>query len=354
MSWRWLFVVGIPPLLLVSFLRRRLPESRRFDRGAGAGPARRTLARDLRPERAAVVDGSSSSRRSSRSSSQQASTFTIDFLETDRGMSVTAANFMLVFAGLPGIPIMVVAGALSDRYGRRHRRLRVRGWPASFGGDRVLLVARRHPGAACRSCRSRSSASSARGRCCRPTRRSCSRPGCAARPVRGPTSRASSVALRASRSPRRCLTITSQSVTATLLGIGPLIAIVMFAVVVPRHARAGARGHDRRGSRDVALGPALTATLRGHGASQRSEVDVYNFFFFLHLVRRRRLRRRLAQRAVRRAGQEATRSRRPGHRRGQLLRDHKGRRRRRSTWCRCSASASSASATRRGSSPRRG
>jgi MFS family permease len=29
------------------------------------------------------------------------------------------ANFMLVFAGLPGIPLMVWAGSLSDRYGRR-------------------------------------------------------------------------------------------------------------------------------------------------------------------------------------------------------------------------------------------
>jgi putative MFS transporter len=29
------------------------------------------------------------------------------------------SNFMLVFAGLPGIPIMIWAGALSDTYGRR-------------------------------------------------------------------------------------------------------------------------------------------------------------------------------------------------------------------------------------------
>src|SRR5439155_2855374 len=29
-SWRWLYVLCVPPLLLVSFLRRRLPESRRF------------------------------------------------------------------------------------------------------------------------------------------------------------------------------------------------------------------------------------------------------------------------------------------------------------------------------------
>ena len=50
---------------------------------------------------------------------QWAVNFTIDFLETERHLSTATANFMLVFAGLPGIPIMVAAGALSDRFGRR-------------------------------------------------------------------------------------------------------------------------------------------------------------------------------------------------------------------------------------------
>jgi putative MFS transporter len=49
----------------------------------------------------------------------QASVFAIDFLQTSRGLSATAANFMLVGAGLPGIPLMVIAGAASDRHGRR-------------------------------------------------------------------------------------------------------------------------------------------------------------------------------------------------------------------------------------------
>jgi MFS transporter, putative metabolite:H+ symporter len=48
-----------------------------------------------------------------------ASVFVLDFLQTDRGLTATDTSFMLVAAGLPGIPAMVVAGSLSDRYGRR-------------------------------------------------------------------------------------------------------------------------------------------------------------------------------------------------------------------------------------------
>ena len=35
-SWRWLYVVGVPPLVLVAVLRRRLPESRRFSAAQAA------------------------------------------------------------------------------------------------------------------------------------------------------------------------------------------------------------------------------------------------------------------------------------------------------------------------------
>jgi putative MFS transporter len=61
----------------------------------------------------------------------QAEVFTIDFLQTDRGLSATASTLMLVGAGLPAIPLMVVAGSLSDRYGRR---------VVGFGAGAVSLV----------------------------------------------------------------------------------------------------------------------------------------------------------------------------------------------------------------------
>jgi putative MFS transporter len=117
-SWRWLYVVGIPPLLFVAYLRRRLPESRRFeaarDNDRLAARWHAILAPGVRRWLVLVVVTTFLLQLV-----QQATTFTIDFLQEDRGLSASAANFMLVGAGLPGIPIMVLAGHLSDRFGRR-------------------------------------------------------------------------------------------------------------------------------------------------------------------------------------------------------------------------------------------
>jgi MFS transporter, putative metabolite:H+ symporter len=117
-SWRWLYVVGVPPLLLVAVLRRRLPESRRFE----AARQRERLAEHwhqiLRPphRRWLILVAATTFLLQL---TQQAQVFAIDYLQTDRGIGTGTANGMLVLAGLPGIPIMVVAGALSDRLGRR-------------------------------------------------------------------------------------------------------------------------------------------------------------------------------------------------------------------------------------------
>lgn len=117
-SWRWLYVIGVPPLLLVALLRRRLGESRRFeaarDGGRLADTWRRILGPDTRRWLSLVVVVTFLLQLT-----QQAQTFALDFLQTDRGQSATTAAAMLVVAGLPGIPIMVAAGGLSDRFGRR-------------------------------------------------------------------------------------------------------------------------------------------------------------------------------------------------------------------------------------------
>ena len=117
-SWRWLYVVSVPPLLFVAWLRRRLPESRRFiaarDGGRLADRWHAILRPAVRKWLVLVVVTTFLLQLV-----QQATTFTIDFLQVDRGLSASTANFMLVAAGLPGIPIMVMAGHLSDRYGRR-------------------------------------------------------------------------------------------------------------------------------------------------------------------------------------------------------------------------------------------
>ncbi len=118
LSWRWLYVAGLPPLLTVGWLRRRLPESKRFLAAQHDGTLSRSW-RDIFAEQyrrwlllvmvtaflAELV--------------VQASSFSLDFLQTQRHLSASTASFMLVAAGLPSIPLMVAAGALSDRYGRR-------------------------------------------------------------------------------------------------------------------------------------------------------------------------------------------------------------------------------------------
>ena len=229
-SWRWMYVTAIPPLLFVAFLRRRLPESRRFlaakERGSLAQRWHEILKPSVRRWLILVVITTFLTQLVT-----QAGQFTIDFLETDRGVSATVANFMLVFAGLPGIPLMVWAGALSDRFGRR-----LVGCACAFasvigalgffwlpGGVPVLLpmmsltlvgqlgawpvlqtyTSELFPTAL------RSSASSWAN-------------------LAGVLGRSGSLALAAP-----LLAVLSQSMTATILGIGPLIAIVLFATLFP-------------------------------------------------------------------------------------------------------------------------
>ena len=116
-SWRVLYLIGLPPLLLVAVLRRRIGESRRFEDARAEGRLAERwheILRDFRRPLILILVTAFLFELTT-----EATLFSLDFLQTDRGMSATAANFMLVGAGLPGIPIMVIAGSLSDRFGRR-------------------------------------------------------------------------------------------------------------------------------------------------------------------------------------------------------------------------------------------
>ena len=118
LSWRWLYVVGVPPLLLVAWLRRRLPESPRFEKASRegrVGGSWKVIFRE--PYRKWIILVMAVGLLLNLS--QQASSFAVDFLQTQRHIGPTKASIMLITAGLPGIPFMVIAGALSDRYGRR-------------------------------------------------------------------------------------------------------------------------------------------------------------------------------------------------------------------------------------------
>ncbi len=117
-SWRWLYVAGLPALLLVTWLRRRLPESRRFTEARAGGRLADRWQDILRPPHrkwlVLVVLTTVLSEMTTH-----ANTFTIDFLQSSRHQSASTASAILVIAGTPGIPIMLYAGALSDRHGRR-------------------------------------------------------------------------------------------------------------------------------------------------------------------------------------------------------------------------------------------
>jgi MFS transporter, putative metabolite:H+ symporter len=118
MSWRWLYIVALPPLATVAMLRRRLPESRRFVALKESGHVSQSWKELMRPpNRRWVVLVCLTAFLGALAT--QAGVFVIDFMQEDRGLSATAANFILVGAGALAIPVLVGSGQMSDRYGRK-------------------------------------------------------------------------------------------------------------------------------------------------------------------------------------------------------------------------------------------
>lgn len=117
-SWRWLYIIALPPLVGIAFLRRRLPESKRFIAAREAGDLAKKWHQILkRPHRRWLILISLTALLGALTT--QAGFFAIDFMQTDRGLSPTSSNLILVSAGALGIPVLLIAGALSDRLGRK-------------------------------------------------------------------------------------------------------------------------------------------------------------------------------------------------------------------------------------------
>lgn len=117
-SWRWLYAVGVPPLLVIMYFRKRLPESRRFEVARDSGALAATWRDIVKPPHLrwlVLVCAVAFSATMIRYPIE----FAIEFLENDRGLSQTQANLLIVAAGLPAILLMIWAAALSDRVGRR-------------------------------------------------------------------------------------------------------------------------------------------------------------------------------------------------------------------------------------------
>jgi len=117
-SWRVLYLAAVPVLTLVALLRRRLPESGRF---LAASQHRRLASRwseMLRPaHRSRLVLICTTAVLVNLTA--QAAVFVVDFMQTQRHLSATAANLILVGAGALAIPVLILAGSASDRYGRK-------------------------------------------------------------------------------------------------------------------------------------------------------------------------------------------------------------------------------------------
>jgi putative MFS transporter len=118
LSWRVLYLVAVPVLVVVAIGRRSLPESARFTAAAGHGALARRWWQILRPGlrgRLALVCLTAAL----GNLTAQATAFVIDFMENDRHLSATAANFILIGAGVVAVPVLIVAGRISDHYGRK-------------------------------------------------------------------------------------------------------------------------------------------------------------------------------------------------------------------------------------------
>ena len=119
-GWRGLYLVGLAPLLLLAWLRRSLPETARFearDRSAERGlwnPVRR-LARAY-PGRFAATSGIA---LAASLGIAAADLYSVKYLQQQHGWSPAQVSVLYVSGGAIAILGAPIAGALSDRIGRR-------------------------------------------------------------------------------------------------------------------------------------------------------------------------------------------------------------------------------------------
>ncbi len=117
-SWRWLYAAAVPVLVVAAALRRSLPESGRFTAAAQhAALAPRWTVITQRPYRSIALLLCGTVLLLQLTS--QATVFVIDFMQSDRGLSASQANLTLIAAGALVLPLLTIAGRVSDRVGRK-------------------------------------------------------------------------------------------------------------------------------------------------------------------------------------------------------------------------------------------
>ncbi|MDQ1695545.1 MAG: transporter, putative metabolite:H+ symporter [Frankiaceae bacterium] len=139
-SWRWLYVLALPFLVVVVFLRRALPESARYlavERSDHEPQPGRLLTQPpfVRPLVLICLT------ILLINLTTEATIFSIDFLENRRHLSTSSANLLLVAAGALALPVLTLAGRLSDRIGRR--RVCMAGLVVQAGGLLLFFIVAR-------------------------------------------------------------------------------------------------------------------------------------------------------------------------------------------------------------------
>ena len=118
LSWRWLYAAALPVLIVVVMLRRRLPETSRYKSAAAGQGATRGWQEIFRPphrRRLALLCAVALL----ANLTAQATVYVVDFMQTQRHLSASAASLTLVASGALAIPVLLVSGSLSDRLGRK-------------------------------------------------------------------------------------------------------------------------------------------------------------------------------------------------------------------------------------------
>ena len=118
LSWRWLYAAALPVLVVVVMLRRRLPETSRYKSAATGQEAARGW-REIfrRPHRRRLVLLCTVALLANLTA--QATVYVVDFMQTQRHLSASAASLTLVASGALAIPVLLISGSLSDRVGRK-------------------------------------------------------------------------------------------------------------------------------------------------------------------------------------------------------------------------------------------
>ena len=115
LSWKWLYVAALPVLLAGLRLRQVLGETPRHKAEAAAASKWTEITRPPHRTRLVLVCVTAVL----ANLTAQATVYVVDFMESQRHLSPSAASLTLVASGAVALPVLLLAGSASDRVGRK-------------------------------------------------------------------------------------------------------------------------------------------------------------------------------------------------------------------------------------------